>query len=740
MADPPNIAGDMSSEGSQQFHTDTPPDEVAIAKDEIQYGWSKKAEDCIPPMYRPSEPLPSIVIIRISRLARMAPGTKGFKVCEKLVISSILDRQRTSGSGSASFVREADLKNALSKLVQLLNAVRDINLAVCLHSSFLQGHKLASNDPYDWGFETVVALWDLVKLAAPTRVKQAGNLWRSHFAKRLRAHPNSPKHVISADFRLAIDDLKRQHTGPDDSSLGLRSLTHHEQQLGPTPSGHFCTTGAIFQPALPPPGILLAIGKMFYYAQSHRDSHFKTIPIIMTQEMASKGIFHDNTGATRLGTFLKQDGRNYSYKHFYVNMTAILELEQRFGKPFYEIFECPDIQAHQALRTAKVILPTLAGITRRHCIDQVETLKKVCNEYFDKYPDPEKSRTLTTENVRHLSEQLAIAAAKNADGVKYMGWPSLGGRAAGPATPLAASAPKQQTRRRIREASPTSPREQPATKKPKPSSTVAARAAYVANHVPGRDAILDPLPSRRPAAVQLIAAAIRSRLIMTPTGMREVVPTRFPEVSATLTPAPASRHIQSGFSAEGETNHRIMEDQSEEVESDLTAGEVQTTLEHSSVPDSSLVVHRDTPGEDPAESLEMVGGSADENLQAGMQLYAETSTDSEVFTKLGEEFQQRGIATAEGLHSQMQVQANQAENARASTQTEVQELKQQLQQAMDKIKETDIKAETAEERAKKAEERATEAEQRLEQKVKDLQELAEGSRRLWTQLLEIASD
>lgn len=711
------------------------------------YSWGSTPYNCIPPIYRPTGPLSKSIIIRISKLALIAPNKKGLDVSKKLIILAILDRQLASSNSGTFDIQVEDVSNALDKMVKLLTAVRDINIARCIDDSFLRGHKLRSDDPYEWEFDTVVALGDLVSLTRRylTRVTQAGDLWRTQFATRLKDDPESTNHVIAADIKLAVDDFRRrldedQTTGADDGVGDPANPIYDEKQPKSTQSGHFCTTGAIFQPALPPLTILLCIGQMYYNARNQPAPRFKNIPIIMTQEVATKGMYYNNGGVENVGTFLKLDGRNYSYKNFYSNMTAILELEERFGKPFWEIFECPDIQAQQAVRMAKDILPTLAGITRLHSINQVATLKDVCSEYFDKYPDPEKTRKLTTENVRQLSNLLSTAARADADGVKYKGWPSLGGVTAGPATPLPTPGPKQQTRRRISELSPTIVNEQPVTKKPKPLFNAAARAAYVANHVPGRDAMLYNSPYRRPAIDQAITPAGRSQLVVKAGQMREFVPSRLQEIGTPATPTPASRIPLSHRSPEGGL-------QNEGAQSDLGTDKVKTTLGLSSVESNSLAICRDAQGDDAAESLEMAGKQADENLETGMQLHAETAFDFEAFTKLGEEFQnfqQRFIATAEGLRSQMEVRANQVENALGSTQTEVQELKQKLQEATDKIKEANIKAETAEEKAKeadgraeKAEKRAKEAEQKLDQKVKDLQELAESSRRLWTQLAEI---
>lgn len=661
----------------------------------------------------------------MSKLAFIAPNKKGLDVSKKLIILAIVDRQHVPGNSGTFDIQEEDVSNALDKMVKLLTAVRDINIARCINDSFLRGHNLRLDDPYEWEFDTIVALGDLVNLTrkSPTRVTQAGDLWRTHFATRLKGDPESTNHVIAADIKLAVDDFKRrldedQTTGADDGVRDPASPTYDERQPKSTQSGHFCTTGAIFQPALPPLKLLLYIGKMYYNARNQPAPRFADIPIIMTQEVATKGMYYNNGGVENVGTFLKLDGRNYSYKNFYSNMTAILELEQRFGKPFWEIFECPDIQAQQAVRMARDILPTLAGITRLHSINQVATLKNVCSEYFDKYPDPEKTRKLTTENVRQLSNLLSTAARADADGVKYKGWASLGGVTAGPATPLPTPAPKQQTRRRISELSPTSVNEQPVTKKAKPWFNAAARAAYVANHIPDRDAMLDNTPYRRPAAHDraAITPVGRSQLVVKAGQMREFVPSRLQEeIGTPATPTPASRIPLSHRSPEGEL-------QNEGAQSNLGADEVKAALGVSSVESNSLAIRQDVQGDDATKCLEMAGEQADKNLETGIQLHAKTVFDFEAFTKLGEEcqsFQQRFIATAEGLRSQMEARANQVENACNAAQAEVEELKQKLQEAVNtakeadgKIKEANSKVEQAEEKAKVAQETVKAAENR----------------------------
>ncbi|KAL0262008.1 hypothetical protein SLS55_003443 [Diplodia seriata] len=457
-----------------------PPTTRTIEDDHVQCNWGVLPREAIPyahrPVLAPSEP----VLKNLSKLALIAPGKQGLSASQRLITSAV--RCRT-GNNSA-VVLEEDMQKAVNDMYELLCAVGDIGKVRRQHGKLFKHSFDSLGDPFDWPFEIVMALWDLIKLTGTdfSRAEEAASYVNHHFNSRIQKDVNSSKLIIESDIREAIDSLKDAPVRDPDTTLATPNAVSDTDN-----NAYFCTTGSNFVPCLPPLEILVHIGKTYYMAKKRRSTSSPDgPPVIMSYEMASKGMYHDNAGSKNLGTLVRFNRRNWSYKHFWTNWYAISTMEVRFGKSFYEIFECPDIQASQALRIAEGILFTLRKITDEHQISNIETLRKVCNDFFTKYPHLfEWHRCLTTDNVVTLEKALDDAKDPDDEGVKYKGWPSLGGAAAGPATVVQGPAPIKH--RRPRELSPPNASEQPVPKRTRGGLDASARATYVANLIPEMD-------------------------------------------------------------------------------------------------------------------------------------------------------------------------------------------------------------------------------------------------------------
>ncbi|OJD39029.1 uncharacterized protein BKCO1_3000233 [Diplodia corticola] len=493
--------GSMSGSSTDEMHV--------LYLDHIKCSWNKTSRKCIPKAHRPNGPLPKDVTKNLSLLSVIAPGDKGLLATQSIMKSMVATRIQQSDVNTP-VIQAQDLLKALEAMPQLLTAVSNILKARRKSAAFLCEHGFNSDDPIEWPPNVVMVLGELVKKTGQRyeRAHEAGYYLTQHYKTRLQKDGDEFRTILESDVREAINSLEEASTQEDLVAPNTGDEVYSTDLENTNATEDLYTTGSasIFEPTLPPLEILKSIGQIYYKGKRH-DVLFKVAPTIISYEMACKGMYHDNRGSNELGTFLKHDRRKWSYANWWPNWRAIVHLENRFGKPFFEIFDCADIQADQALRMAEGVLTTLDGITRIHGITDVEKLRNVCADFFTKYPVSEKAQSLTSAGVRKLSSALNAAKGPDSGGVRYKGWPSLGGEAAGPATPLEDPTPTQ-VFRPSRDMSSKGNSEQATAKKAKPGasgSTTAFRESYVINHIPNKNAMMKaPASGRRapgPAAV-----------------------------------------------------------------------------------------------------------------------------------------------------------------------------------------------------------------------------------------------
>ncbi|KAF4546782.1 uncharacterized protein LTHEOB_4090 [Lasiodiplodia theobromae] len=523
-----------------------------IHEDQIMCNWGRKPIDCISAMYRPVEPMSDGFIRKLSEISLIAPGKKGLDAAGELIKSDFDKRCSGSAISFVKGIQEDSLRDTLVKIHQKLAAAGEICKARLQNNTFLRSHGFQSNDPFDWPYDTVMALWALVKSTGGSAAKicDAGRFLERHFFARVTMDSKSPKLIIVADVQHAIDEftnssspdstptrgysVRKCYTLSFDFTSGADVVTQADIGIGaPQQDSGLCTTGSIFHPCLPPLDVLLSVAKAFYNARKQRGAAYGTGdgPTIMSRKVALKGIYNDNKDSEGLGTFLRHDSRNYSYKNLRSNEEAIAALEKKFGEPFCEIFSCPDIQADQALRTSHGFLSELHRIAQTHHIDNSQKLRAIITEYFEKCVGDGKPHILTSAGLQQLATELAKASAPDDDGRKYKGWTSLGGADA-PITPTAQ--PAKQSRRRSRMSSPSGSSQQPDPKKCKPGLTSAGRVAYVAKMIPD-------------ASLRSAGSASRRASTTTMTDLSESaerqnhVANHITEPNNAATPTPASR-------------------------------------------------------------------------------------------------------------------------------------------------------------------------------------------------------
>lgn len=491
-------------------------------------------------------------IRKLSEISLIAPGKKGLDAARELIKSDFDKRCSGSAISFVKGIQEDSLRDTLVKIHQKLAAAGEIGKARLQNNTFLRSHGFQTNDPFDWPYDTVMALWALLKSTGGSASKTcaAGRFLERHFFARVNMDSKSPKLIIAADVQQAIDEFTNS-SGPDGtptrgysvrkcypSSFNFTSSADVVIQAdigigAPQQDSGLCITGSIFHTCLPPLDVLLSIAKTFYNARKQRGAAYGAGdgPTIMSREVALKGIYNDNKDSEGLGTFLRHDSRNYSYKNLRSNEEAIVALEKKFGEPFCEIFSCPDIQADQALRTTHGILSELHTIAQTHHIDNSQKLRAIITEYFQKCVGEGKPHILTSAGLQQLATELAKASAPDDDGRKYKGWTSLGGADA-PITPTAQ--PAKQTRRRPRMSSPSGSSQQPDPKKFKPGLTTAGRVAYVAKMIPDASLRSAGSASRRASTTTMADLAESAE-------GQDHVTNHITEANNAATPTPASR-------------------------------------------------------------------------------------------------------------------------------------------------------------------------------------------------------
>lgn len=613
----------------QQIPTDTTSAQHCsdIHEDQIMCNWGRKPIDCIPSMYRPVEPMSDGFIRKLSEISLIAPGKKGLDAARELIKSDFDKRCSGSAISFVKGIQEDSLRDTLVKIHQKLAAAGEIGKARLQNNTFLRSHGFQSNDPFDWPYDTVMALWALLKSTggSASKICAAGRFLERHFFARVNMDSKSPKLIIAADVQQAIDEFTNS-SGPDGTptrghsvrkccppsfnfTSGADVVIQADIGIGaPQQDSSLCTTGYIFHPCLPPLDVLLSIAKTFYNARKQRGAAYGTGdgPTIMSREVALKGIYNDNKDSEGLGTFLRHDSRNYSYKNLRSNEEAIVALEKKFSEPFCEIFSCPDIQADQALRTTHGILSELHTIAQTHHIDSSQKLRAIITEYFQKCIGEGKPHILTSAGLQQLATELAKASAPDDDGGKYKGWTSLGGADA-PITPTAQ--PAKQSRRRPRMSSPSGSSQQPDPKKFKPGLTIAGRVAYVAKMIPDASLRSAGSASRRTSTTTMTDLAESA-------GGQNHVTNHITEPNNAATPTPAARTgrpwpnivvIPGSSLVAAEERPRVISG----ADNDKNAADISPSE------DAAVQVSQDTPVEDVVKDT-AIAGSNDKN--AGKEL------------------------------------------------------------------------------------------------------------------------